>query len=98
MFDLESLNTDENSNFDDCLPKCLPFEKELSKALRDTHGKTIEELEKQWAEEDEKIHIKSESYIEYLENIKSDLLSSNCDEYDEYSSGEEIPDCNPWRD
>lgn len=99
MFDLELINTNENNNPDECSPECLPFEENLDNELKDVQGKTLEELEKQWTEENEKNKIKSEDYIEHLENIKSDLLNNNCDnEYDEYSSGEEIPTCNPWRE
>lgn len=45
MFDLEPLNTYEDSDSDECLPECLPFEESLNKALKDTHGKTQAELE-----------------------------------------------------
>lgn len=92
MFDLEFLSTGENSSFDEC----LPFEESLSKTLKDTHGKTIEELEKQWAEEDEEAKEKAEEYLEYIENLKHSSINFEND--DEYSSGEAIPDCNPWRE
>ena len=89
MFDLEPLSTGENSNFDEC----LPFEESLSKALKDTHGKTIEELEEQWANEDEEAKEKAEEYIESLKYNSIDFEND-----DEYSSGEATPTCNPWRE
>ncbi|MDE6005715.1 MAG: hypothetical protein K2G88_10065 [Oscillospiraceae bacterium] len=92
MFDLEPLNTGENSNLDEC----LPFEEDLSKALKNTHEKTIEELEKQWAKEDEEAKEKAEEYLEYIEDLKYSSIDFEND--DEYSSGEAIPDCNPWRE
>lgn len=99
MFNLEPLNTYEDSDSDECLPECLPFEESLNKDLRNTKGKTQEKLEKQWAEEDENRQIVAEEYIEYLEKIKSDLLDSDSYENDDkYSSGEAVPDCNHWRD
>lgn len=96
MFDLEPLNTYEDSDSDECLPECLPFEKSLNKALKDTHGKTQAELEEQWAEEDEEAKEKTDEYLEYIKNLKYDLLNHEND--DECSSGEAVPDCNPWRD
>lgn len=97
MFDLEPLNTYEDSDSDECLPECLPFEKSLNKALKDTHGKTQAELEEQWAEEDEEAKEKTDEYLEYIENLKYDLLNHENDD-EKYSSSEAIPDCNLWRD
>lgn len=68
MLDLENLSINEFFFDDECSPDCFPFEKELNESLKSVQEKSPEELEKQWAEED-----------------------------DYYSSGEDIPDCNPWR-
>lgn len=75
---------------------CSPFEESLNNDLKDVHGKTAEELEKQWSEEDEEAKEKAEEYLEYIEDSKYNVIDFGND--NEYSSGEEIPNCNSWRD
>ena len=99
MLNLDLLNTDENDSLGKYSLECLPFEEDLGKTLKDTQGKTQEEIEKQWAEEDEKTSIKSKEYMEHIDDLRLDLLNNGSDEKeDEYSSSEEFPTCNPWRD
>ncbi|MCM1507727.1 MAG: hypothetical protein NC177_11430 [Ruminococcus flavefaciens] len=99
LMNLELLNENNELYSDECMPKCLPAEENLNKDLKNAKIKTSEELEEQWAEEDEEMQLESKDYIEYSKNIKSDLLNNDYyAEDDEYSLGEEIPDCNPWRD
>lgn len=84
----------ENDEF--YFDECFPFEESLNNDLKDIQGKTAKELEKQWAEEDEEAKEKTGEYLEYIKNLKYDLLNHEND--DEYSSGEAVPDCNPWRE
>lgn len=93
MIDLNLLS----DNNDECSPECLPCEESLNNALKDTHGKTQKELEKLWADEDEASKEKAEEYLEYIENLKYDLLNHENDD-EKYFSSEAIPDCNPWRE
>lgn len=90
------MNIYESSNSDECIPECLPFEESLNKSLKDAQGKTSEELEKQCDGEDEVTKEKAEEYLEYIENLRYNARDFEND--DEYSSGEAIPDCNPWRE
>lgn len=84
----------ENDEF--YFDECFPFEESLNNDLKDIQGKTAEELEKQWVEEDEEVKEKTEEYLEYIEDLKYN--ASDFENDDEYSSSEEIPTCNPWRD
>lgn len=90
--DLNLLYNNDEFYYDECNPECLPFEKSLDAALKNAKGKTIEELEKQWEEEDKEVRERAKD----MENLKYD--EANFDDEEEYSSGEEIPTCNPWRD
>lgn len=90
--DLELLSNNTKFNSDECNPECLPFEKSLDEALKNAKGKTIEELEKQWEEEDKVARERTE---EDMENLKDDVTNFDDNEW-EYSSGEAVPTCNPW--
>lgn len=94
--DLELLSNNTKFTLDKCNPECLPFEESLDVAMKSAKEKTPEELEKQWSEEDKEAKENSEEYLEYIENLKYNLTGHEND--DEYSSGEEIPTCNPWRE
>jgi alpha-L-fucosidase len=96
MFDLELMNIDKNGNHDEGMP-CLPFEESLDEDLKNAQSKTLEELDDEWNEENESAKEQVDEYFEYIENLRHDLINFDNDD-DEYSSGEEIPDCNPWRE
>jgi alpha-L-fucosidase len=76
---------------------CLPFEESLDEDLKNAQSKTLEELDDEWNEENESAKEQVDEYFEYIENLRHDLINFDNDD-DEYSSGEEIPDCNPWRE
>lgn len=94
--DLEMLSTNENNNFDDCSPECLPFEDSLNKDLRNVKGKSIEELEKQWKTENEESKERAEEYLKHTEMLND--FDDDDNDNDGYSSEEDIPTCNPWRE
>ena len=85
----------DNNEFSD--NECLPFEESLKKALDDCNRKTIEELEKQWHDEDEQSKNDADDYLEHIQKIKFEI-TNNDEEENEYSSEEDIPTCNPWRE
>lgn len=92
---LELLSTNENNYFDDCSPECLPFENSLNEDLKNAQGKTQEELDKEWEVDCEESREQTEEYrsIEFLNDFNEDYNDD-----DGYSSEEDIPTCNPWRE
>ncbi len=89
---LELLSTNENKCFDDCSPECLPFENSLNEDLKNVQGKTQEELDKEWETYCEESKEQAEEYLRNIEEQK------DFDDDDGYSSEEDIPTCNPWRE
>lgn len=95
MIDLNLLSDNDDIYSNDCSPECLPFEESLNKDLRNAKEKTQEELDKEWEAYCEESREQADEYLKIIE--KSNDFDDD-DNDDEYSSGEAIPDCNPWRE
>lgn len=90
---LELLSNGMKFDFDECNPECLPFEESLNEDLKNADGKLMVELDKELEEYCEESKAEAE---EYLRNAVNDY--DDYDDDDGYSSEEDIPTCNPWRE
>ena len=96
--DLNLLNNESELYSDECAAECIPFDEDLVKELKSAHGKKDEELEKRWDKECQDMKEGGEEYSEHIEDLVQNSTNLEDDNDDEYSSGEAIPTCNPWRD
>lgn len=92
---LELLSNSDKIDLDECNPECLPFDKSLDNAIKNAKGKTPEELKKQFEGEDEELRERADEYVRNTKNYYDD---NNDNDDSGYSSEEDIPTCNPWRE